>query len=69
MLFLIGDNMLTALSVAHDCRMVGLSDRIVLVEAQMSTKDSTVPQMWFAYEENTCALAKEKTLESVSRAE
>lgn len=59
-----GDNMLTALSVAHDCKMVGMSDKIVLVEAQISTKDCGIPQMWFVCEESMSKLAKEDALGS-----
>ncbi|XP_052213328.1 polyamine-transporting ATPase 13A3-like isoform X2 [Dreissena polymorpha] len=49
-----GDNMLTALSVAHDCKMVADSDRVVLVEAQIvDTPDGQEPQCSFQYEEST----------------
>lgn len=45
--------MLTALSVAHDCKMVNPSDRIVLVEAKMVMKDGAfVPQCQFVAEDN-----------------
>ncbi|XP_053378783.1 polyamine-transporting ATPase 13A3-like isoform X2 [Mercenaria mercenaria] len=59
-----GDNMLTAISVAHDCKMVGLTDKIVVVEAHISMKDSTVPQMWFVNEDSNSRIAKENFFSS-----
>lgn len=45
--------MLTALSVAHDCKMVNPSNRIVLVEAKMVLMDgASVPQCKFVAEDN-----------------
>jgi magnesium-transporting ATPase (P-type) len=61
-----GDNMLTAISVAHDCKMVGLTDKIVHVEAHVSTKDSNLPQMWFVLEDDNAKIAKENLFNDVS---
>lgn len=44
---MIGDNILTAISVARECRMVESADQIILVEAAM-TKNST-PSLNFVY--------------------
>ena len=51
-LFFAGDNMLTALSVAHECGMVAQSDRIALVEASVVPGEYTLPQVQFSYEDN-----------------
>ncbi|XP_052821050.1 polyamine-transporting ATPase 13A3-like isoform X2 [Mya arenaria] len=43
-----GDNMLTALSVAHDCKMVLSSEKVVLVEAELvDTAEGLEPQCRF----------------------
>ncbi|KAL4221280.1 hypothetical protein ACF0H5_019543 [Mactra antiquata] len=55
-----GDNMLTALSVAHDCMMVESTDKIVLVEANMSNKDSTQPCIRFNFEESIKETSKDE---------
>ena len=57
--------MLTAISVAHDCKMVGLTDKIVHVEAHISTKDSSLPQMWFVLEDDNSRIAKESLFSNV----
>ena len=58
----IGDNMLTALSVAHDCKMVSAQDKIVLVEAKLVQKaGGSVPQCRFVFEENPATARRHST--------
>ena len=48
-----GDNMLTALSVARDCRMVDAEDKVVLVQCLTTSSDgNTKPQLQFSYTED-----------------
>lgn len=59
----LGDNMLTALSVAHDCKMVSPSNKIVLVEAKMAQKGGGfVPQCKFVFEGNPALARRDSTL-------
>lgn len=53
MLFLLlGDNMLTALSVARDCGMVGENQKIILVQAFPGTTGKNDPWLEYMYTED-----------------
>ena len=50
--FFSGDNMLTALSVAHECKIVEQKDKVVLVEASVNLDNLGVPQLHFIHEDS-----------------
>ncbi len=46
-LMVTGDNLLTAISVARDCKMVNEQDRVIIVEAEAPGEDNTLVKVTF----------------------
>ena len=64
LVLIVGDNMLTALSVARECGMVDKPDHIIMVECVMPTDndaDNSQPHVEFVYAED-----RNKPVEEIS---
>ena len=63
--FVAGDNMLTALSVAKECKMVAKGDKIVQVEASPLSGQLGLPQIQFVYEGQEVKSSRDISIEKV----
>lgn len=59
-MYVSGDNMLTALSVARDCDMIEKHDKVILVTALQSVDDNKQPQLQWTYTADVKDGAKDK---------
>jgi len=65
-IYVSGDNMLTALSVARDCHMIEKHDKVILVTALQPADDSKKPQLQWTYTADVKDEMKDKSSSSSS---